>query len=67
MTPSRADKLVLVAADYSQAGLQREVNEDYMATPEGVDPALVARQAISMWSQTAWAAMPPASKPVHWQ
>jgi len=44
MTPSRANKLVLVAAGCSQAGLQREVNEDHLATPEGVDAELLARR-----------------------
>ena len=44
MTPTRTDKLVLVAAGYSQAGLQREVNEDHLATPEGLDAELLARR-----------------------
>ncbi len=44
MTPNRAEKLVLVAAGSSQAGLQRAVNEDHLATPEGMDSELLARR-----------------------
>ena len=44
MTPNRADKLVPVAAGYSQAGLQRAVNEDHLATPEGLDSEILARR-----------------------
>ena len=43
MTLNRADKLILAAAGHSQAGLQRAVNEDHLATPEGADPELLAR------------------------
>ena len=44
MTPNRASKLILVAAGCSQAGLQREVNEDHLATPEGLAPELPAHR-----------------------
>ena len=42
MTPNRASKLIPVAAGYSRAGLQRALNEDHLATPEGLDSELLA-------------------------